>query len=470
MSDDAKLSFRKTPVWLDIQNTVLSGPKQVDFDVEVRINTAKNTISTLKVDEIEELCDYAQDTGGSIFISFFMPVGDYAYKLYPFRDLLEVMVRKIPQAEGMGEDTEATVTSVIYRGILNMDRNPKITGTRAETLDYQTLQTSKDIVKVTLELVDRNYELLRSQTVYGQSYRQVTPTKLISGLMVGESQKLIISGVPAIQGFDMVTADNSANMGDIIVPTMKIGNVPTYVQEKLAGVYNAGMGTFYARYKNIPSWFVYPLYNVKRFEDDVERVVFFIAPENELSGLDRTYKKSGKVLYVAITGGTTYDDDSQIGDLNNGVGIRQADADGIFSKPVDMTANGPVADRARLNREVANRPREDGIYYAPSSAPSANPFKNYSEVAQRQVSNVNIVWENAQPDLIYPGMPCKYVFMSGGEYIELKGTVLGKYARSTLIGAAATSRSYRTSCTLGLCLEYFDKTPTQPTQDTPGYF
>lgn len=470
MSDDAKLSFRKTPLWLDIKNTVMSGPKPVNFNIEVKINTTKGSFKTLKVTEVEENCDYAANTGGSMFISLYMAAGDYAYKLYPFRDLLEVIVRKIPQTEEGGEATEEAVSSVIYRGILDMTKNPKITGTRAEQLDYQTLQTSKDIVPVVLELVDRNFEVIRNQTVPGQAYQDTTPEQLISGLMVGQSQKFLVGGTPAIEGFDLVKPDNTASMGSIIVPTMKIANVPTFVQEKLNGVYTAGMGTFYARYKNKPSWFVYPLYNVKRFDDDVERVVFFIAPEDELSGLDRTYRKAGKVLYVAITGGTTYDDDSQIGDLNSGVGIRQADAGGIFSKPVQMTPEGPKADRARLNREVANRAREDGLYYAPTSAPSSNPFKNYSEVSQRQVSNVNIVWENAQPDLIYPGMPCKYVFMSGGNYTELKGVVLGKYARSTLTGAAATSSSYRTSCTLGLCLEYFDKTPDQPTQESPGYY
>lgn len=470
MSNDAKLPFRSTPLWLDIEQIAKSGPKNGKFDIDMRINTAKGVFPALKIIELEEKCDYAAETGGSMFVTFYMGVGDYTYKLYPFRDLIEVTLRKIPQNEEMGQETNANASSVIYRGILDIQKNPRVTATRTASLDYQTLQTSKEMVTVTLELVDRNFEVLRNLTVPGNTYREVTPSKLIAGLMVGQSQKIHVSGAPAIQGFDMFEADNSESMGDIIVPTMKVANVPTFVQEKLSGVYNTGMGTFFARYNGIPSWFVYPLFNVKRFDTDVERVVFFVAPPNELSGLDRTYRKAGKVLYVAITGGSNYDDDSQIGDLNQGVGIRQADANGIFNKPVQMTPEGPLADRARLNREVANRERPDGLYYAPTSAPSINPFKNYSEVAQRQVSNANIVWENAQPDLIYPGMPCKYVFMNAGNYSEIKGTVLGKYARSTLIGAAATSSSYRTSCTLGLCLEYFDKTPDQPTQDTPGFF
>lgn len=470
MSDDAKLAFRNTPLWLDIENVMRSGPKATNFDIELKINTAKGTFNAMKVIEIEENCDYAASTGGSMFVTFYMGVGDYSYKLYPFRDMIEVTARKILQTEEGGEATNSNASAVIYRGILDTAKNPRITGTRTESLDYQTLQTSKDIVKVVLELVDRNFEVIRNLTVPGQAYRGVTPKQLISGLMVGQSQKIVVSGLPAIQGFDLVEPDNSAPMSDVVVPTMKLANLPTFVQERLSGVYTAGMGTFFARYKGLPSWFVYPLFNVNRFDNDVERVVFFVAPPDELSGVDRTYRKAGKVLYVAITGGSNYNDDSQVGDLNQGVGIRQADADGIFSKPVEMTPQGPKADRARLNREIANRERVDGLYYAPTSAPSSNPFKNYSEVAQRQVANANIVWENAEPDLIYPGMPCKYVFMSGGNYSEIKGVVLGKYARSTLTGAAATSSSYRTSCTLGLCLEYFEKPPEQPTQNSPGYF
>lgn len=470
MNDEAKLPFRKTPVWFDIQSTILSGPKSVNFDTRVLINTDKGSFNVIKVLEFQEKCDYVKDVGPEKFIRFLIGAGDYVYKLYPYRDTLNVTVKKLPQSETMGEETEEESLTTRYRAILDMDKNPSVTGQRSSTLDYQSLQTSNQIVEVRLELQDRNYEVLRLQTVQGDSYRGVTPEQLIYGLMVGESQKFNIDGEPAIRGFDFVKPDNSAAMGNVTVPTMKIGNVPTFIQEKLNGVYNAGIGTFYERYKGIPSWFVYPLFKTQRFDDDVERVVFFIAPPNELSGLDRTYRKAGKILYIAVTGDVIYSDDSQIGDLNKGVGFRQADANGIFSKPIDMTPAGPVADRARLNREIAARERKDGLYYAPTLAPSVNPFKNYSQIAARQVSQVNIVWENSKPEYIYPGMPCKYVFMNAGEYIELKGTVLGKYSRSTLIGAAATSSSYRTSTQLGLCLEYFKVDPEQPVMNSPGNF
>lgn len=470
MNDEAKLPFRQTPLWLDIESTILSGPKQVDYNIDIQIHTEKGDFPILKVTNMTEGCDYVKNIGPETFIRFQMGLGDYTYRLYPFRDTIEVTMKMIPQLETGGDDMEAETPTIRYRGILDMNKNPKVTSTRAQQLDFQTLQMSNSLVEVVLELQDRNYEVLRMQTVPGCTYADTTPEQLIAGVLTGQSQKYHIDGQPAIQGFSLVKPDNTQPMKTIMVPTMKIADIPTFVQQKLNGVYSTGIGTFYERFAGKPSWFVYPLFNTTRFADDVERVVFFVVPPDELNGINRTFRKSGKVLYIAITGGNTYDDDSQIGDLNEGVGFRQADATGIITKPVEMTTNGPVADRARLNREIGNRERKDGLYYAPTIAPSVNPFKNYSQIAQRQVSNVNVFWQNSNPKLIYPGMPCKYVFMSGGEYIEITGTVLGKFTSTDLNGAAATSSTYRTNTQLGLCLEYFEKTPDQPVEDSPGTF
>lgn len=467
---NSNVNIRKTPVWQGVESTILSGPKLSRSDLNIVIHTKAGDFNVIKVKEVQEKHDYSSDIYGSMFMTFSIGLGDYVYKLYPFRDSLEVSVKRIPKSENNTASNNSPVEASRYRAFMSLKVNTRITGDRVTQMGYQELNQT-DLVEVNLELFDRNHEVLRAATTMGGIYPQSTPQQLISGLMIGESNKWIVDGAPAIANFNMVTPDNTSMITDPYIPSMKLGLIPTYVQEKLLGVYSSGIGTHYQRYEGKPSWWVYPLFNTDRFDEDVERVVFFAIPENELSGLDRSYRKEGKILYVVLTDKRSYSDDSQVSDLNAGVGVRIPSATGVFNGGAELEKTGMVADRARLNTEVANRQRLDGVYYAPSVEPSDNPFKYYSQLAAKQTSRLNVVWENSHPEYIYPAMPCKYIFMDQGQYRELKGIILGKYTVESLTGPIATSSSYQRNTSLGIALEYYDGEPEeQPTQKSPGTF
>lgn len=467
MSTAASVPFELTPLWLDVKTTILSGSKPVKFDTRIQLHTPSNDVNILRVTEIEESADYVKDFCQTMHIRFMIGLGDYVYKLYPYRNLIEVSVKKVPQTMDSGTDYTHQIETVRYRGVLNLTQNPALTGKRITNQDCETLNQNQ-IVEVLIELVDRNLEVLRVANVLGGVYPNVTPERLIAGLMTSESNKYQVDGKPAIEAFNIVEPDNTTPIKQAIIPSGKrLVEIPLFIQQMLQGVYSAGIGTFFQRYNNKPGWFVYPLYNPNTFDKDVERVVLFAVPEDKLSGIDVTYRKEGKILYIAVTGQQQYYDDSQISDLNAGVGFRLPSADAIMNKPVHMTDDGPLADRASVNTEVGNRTRPDGLYLAPMKSPSSNPFKHYSKVAARQMAELNLVWENSHPDLIYPGMPCKYVFMDNGEYKEVRGVILGKYSVEALIGNPVTSQTYRTSTHLGLCVEYYENSPEQPA--TPSY-
>lgn len=470
MSEYKAVPLEQTPIWQDIKATILSGAKPVNFDYALQVHTKTGDFTALKIIEFQESNDYVADTFGSIHIQFMVSAADYNFKLYPYRDFLEVSIKKIPQKENNAIDDSGAIESIRYRGILNIKKNPRVTGDRITDMDYNSLVSSPPVT-VSLELQDRNQEILRVAMIEGDIYPGATMKQVISGVMAGESNKFLIDGSPAVQQFDLVDPDNSDEVPNCYIPSIKLSLVPTYLQEKSMGVYSTGLGTHYQRYNGLPSWFVYPLYNTDRFDQDVDRAVIFAVPQDRLSGIDRTYRKEGKILYIAATGGRDYVDDSQLNDLNQGVGVRIPNAGGIFNGGADMNPSGPVTDRARLNTEVATRGRPDDVYYAPVVEATDNPFKHYSQLAARQVSQLNIVWENSYPEHIYPGMPCKYVFMDKGEYKELKGVILGKYSVLSLIGSPATSNTYRQSTHLGICLEYYiDDEAKFPTQASPGNF
>jgi len=470
MQEGLSASFEKTALWLDVKDIIESKNNITNQVKKMRIHTKESDFDVWKIIEIQENHDYVADTAGSLIVRFLIGLGDYTYKLYPFRDTLEATLKTQPMNQQTGFDEQADSPTVRYRAILDMKYNKALTGDRISNQDYETLD-QVDVVEVRLELQDRNLEVIRSSILEGGCYRQITADKLLTSIMMDKAKQFIIDGKPSIECFNLIKPDNTEYMPSVVIPSgVKTMLLPTFIQEKGLGVYKTGMGTHYQRFQNKPSMFVYSLYDTDQFDEDVERVIFFSVPQDKLSGIDKTWKKEGKILYVACTGSQQYNDDSQLGDLNRGVGFRMADARSMQGRPGLIKDNQVLADRSRLNTEVGTRNREDGIYYAPVVGSSANPFRMYSQVAARQVSQVNLVWENSAPDMLYPGMPCKYVFLDHGNYREIKGRVLGKYSVTSLLGAAVTSEVYKTSTHVGMCLEYYDKTPEQPAATSPGIF
>lgn len=472
MQEGTSNNFEDTPLWLDVQSVFKAVDRRSNTDRTIRIHTKDGDFDVWKIIEIQEKNDYVSDYGGSVIVRFYIGLGDYVYKLYPYRDTLEASVKTVILRDDRSIDEDTEVPTYRYRALLNIDENPSLTGDKLSNQSYQSLNQT-DMVQVCMELQDRNFEVLRSSTVEGFPYMSVTPQQLITCSMIDKSNQYVIDGKPAIEVFNFDPPDNQESMPTAVIETgTKVALIPTYVQEKLLGVYKFGLGTHYQRYLNKPTWFVYPLYNPDRFDNDVDRMVIFVVPQDKLPGIDRTWRKEGKVLYILTTGDRQYTDDSQVSDLNKGLGFRMADARAVETKPadVDVRTSKVFADRARFNTEIGVKSRTDGIFYAPTVSSSANPYKMYSRIAARQVSQVNIVWENSNAELVYPGMPCKYVFMDHGEYVELKGTILGKYTVTAVIGAPTTSTLYKTSTSLGMCLEYHEKTPEQPDAISPGTF
>lgn len=449
MSETEVARFESSPLWKDVKKTLEKAKSYTPVSREVMIHTKDKDFKALKIIELSEKNDYAIDLGGTSHLRIAVGLGDYVADIYPYRDTLEITIKRIPS------DPEAEVVTVKYRGVLDAKKNPPPpTATRAGQFNKESLNTS-GIVELNIELIDRNYEVLRVATVSSHIYNGAKVKDLISGAMVGESNLYQIDGKPSIEAFNIVDPDNTTPISTCVFPTgLKIGNIPTFIQERSKGVYKYGLGTHFQRYNGKAAWWVYPLFDMSRFDQDVDRAVIFAVPPDRMAGIDRTFHKEGKILFIVAAGDQKYSDDAQLSDLNDGGGFRIANADAIMSKPAHIKDGNVKFDRTRLNTEIITRQRTDGLVNAPTKAPSSNLYKAYSELAERQGATLQLVWENSDPDLVYPGMPVKYVFMDKGDYRELKGTLLGRFSSSQLDGNLGTSTNFRTSTTLAMRVSY----------------
>lgn len=462
--------FTSTPVWADVQTILDSGQKSVHYEYRGMLHTEKEDIAVMRISSIVLYRDFFNMLGDRLVVSFTMLFGDYVTRLYPFRNNLEFTIKDIELGETSSSKKEnSTIYTERYKAVFMFEENPKIAGTGIEINDYESLNKAAPVT-VKLELLDRSLEPLRIKTTSG-IFRQTTPLKVITSVLLQESYNVLVDGKPAVDGISVYEPSNNETLPHIVLPTgINITSIPTYLQENQTGVYTGGIGTYLQRYNGKKIWFVYPFYQVERFDKKLDKAIIYSVPKERLPGIDRTYNKDGSVVSIIATGDKNFTDNADVGYINKGVGFRMPEGRSFMRKPVLITEEGPVADRTRLNFEVITTARKDGLNYAPMKKASSNPYKEYSDVLARSMTRVDLVWENANPRMIYPGMPCKYVYVDKAKTIELKGTIIYVEAFTSLQGNSMTSKSYRTAAQLTLIVEKPTFIPSTPIDETYGTF
>ena len=465
----SKGSFEDSTIWPEIKDIIGSKDVLVLYDYKGTLHTAKEDVAVWDLSSVETTRDYLTEIGETSRIIFRLGLGDYVNRVFPYRQNLEFTVKKIPlSSTGDMKAKNGTTAVMRYKAIFNPANNPPVGGSELEAHSAEDLNNT-DMVEIHLELVDRSLEPLRIKTT-GGSYRKVKAAALIRAILGGESLQVLVDGKPSIHGLDLVEPDNQEVINNVnIKDGTLISAIPTLIQHTTGGVYNRGIGTFFQTFGGKKMWFVYPVYDTERFDSKDKRMIFYSVPQERLPQLDRSYCQLGNVTKVAITAQRKYNDNAELGFMNQGSGFRMADANAFMKKPVVMVDGKPKGSRARLNHEVIIKDRKDGLNYAPvaEGGPSSNPFFQRSAVVARSMAQLDLVWENANPDLIYPGMPCKYIYLSQGKAISLKGTILFVHAFTARV-ERQNAAAFRTTCRITIACEAQTKIPDLPTTDAVG--
>lgn len=447
------VELERLPLWPDIRMIIRSGPKPVRYEYTALIHTPVDDFAVLKVVTFDIVRDYVSHVTDYLVVELMMPIGDYMRKFYPYRANFEVTIARRPLGEiGTRDKANTSIEMDRYKGIF-MAKNPSFKGMEYDLFDITRLNLM-GTVELKLQLVDRRFEVLSKSRVYGV-YRNTTMKNLLYGIFAERSSSVLIDGKIAVDGIDLVAPSNTQPISQLVIPESEIHlqDLPSYLQQNSLGVYNAGVGTYFQTYLGKHLWFIYPLYDVRRFKTNVKKMVIFAAPQTRLYGIERTYRVEPDVVYIIASGDKVFHDTAEVEFMNKGIGFRMTDAEAIMKKPVVMTEAGPVGSRSRLNNEVALRDRDDGMTYAPLGDRdiSANPFAEYSKILQREGARVDLVWQNALEDLVYPGMPCKYVFLEDDDRVtELTGTILYAHYLIQTETPGLASRSHSTTCQMTL--------------------
>lgn len=415
------MEIEHTPIYREVQTILGSGVTSANLTWNALIHYGTNgeTYSPLAVMSLNTSRDYVSNYGDVVTLTVMMPLGDYARLIYPNRVGLEVTLTQQTLLEFTDSvDANGKSNSERYSAVLiDQDRSPTV-GQGQEVNDIDSLNLTQ-ILEVHFQIYDKAFEQLRVVEV-GGLYRTCKVSDVITTLLTNAVQAPKVSAERAIEGVDMVVADNKDVKGQLVIPHgVHLFDVADFIQARY-GVYNAGLGS----YLQNKTWFVYPLYDTTEFHQRKQTITFFVLPKRKFANIERTYDVNGNSITVLVTGETGFKDDSGTNYVNAGNGVRFTSAPALMERPVTTGGNKATIKRDSNNNEFVAGDAV-GVNNAPTSARriTANPFVAYSELAAKNGGMLRVVWQNSDATLITPGMAVKVIYMDGENIVAVYGIV-----------------------------------------------
>lgn len=315
------MEFEKTPLWADVRRIFKDPAKPVRNVYTGKIHTVNEDIEVVKIVTLDIERNYKDNIGDNIIVECIVPFGQYLKRIYPNRQNLEFTLSKRQLLEAGVAATNASGMEIErFKMIFIQGHNEEPSGTEYNGVDEHTLNSTK-IVTVKAQLLNRSLEPLRIKTT-GGIFKNVTQTDIIQSVLLGESKNILIDGKPAIDGIDMVSANNDEKVKHAIIPHgTHVTSIPTFFQEQLNGVYNGGIGTYLQSVNNKRIWFIYPLYDYSRFDQNVKKIIIYAVPKNRFPMIERTYRQQGDITYIAASNQKSYSDSGESGVMNAGSGF-----------------------------------------------------------------------------------------------------------------------------------------------------
>lgn len=382
-----------------------------------------DTIAAFKVISIDRICDYESNFTDEIIVRLLVPLGKYSYRIYPYLDHLEATLYRFnPKSDvtqmlegAQSDSSERFVVTVINppAPAVEMNHTNQPSEGALDVMNFMTLD---------IQLINKAVNQMRMRAV-GGSFRDCNSADVIKYLLTSESQKIEVSSEYLPKGVDMIPPTDPVKRKHIVIPQgTRLVDVPNYIQKHCGGVYSTGLSYYFQN----DTWFVHPSYDTARY-DTTEKILTIInVPANKMPGIEKTYILDGNHLSVIATGETKVANTSEKLLLNEGNGVRFADANKFMESFVETTDNKAIASRGRTNNEFITVTRGDGDnnVMISNNPINANPMMEYSKLAARDGVMVLMSWENSDPSLIYPGMPVRMKYLDGEEIREIDGVVL----------------------------------------------
>ena len=321
--------------------------------------------------------------------------------------------------------------------------------TRSGQLSGNQTDNLGELVEINVQLIERGLSEFRLWD-QGGVYRNVTVLQLLQGLM---SLPLKTLNQDMTTGFNVTVypPDNTNIYYQRLIPNgIRLTDLPGFIQ-KTWGVYSSGLGSYLRK----GMWYIYPLYDMSRYNKETKRLTIINIPPNEMMGNPNSYVMIDNELYILTTGITKHIDESDRNLDTTGTGFRTAKAGNLMDK-FTQSANGNTVIAPGSNMvsvSYDSRASELTNLKTPDKLLSCNPWADSSRVIMNLTNLIKVTQEYSNHDLFMPYMPVKFIYKKLGKPQVLYGVLLGVESHSSSPLQSSLDKRYRTSSLLTIAVE-----------------
>lgn len=420
----------------EIHQILNSLDTNVNFTWNVVIVANGQQIVPLNVMSIDINCDYENNYADVVIVKVCVGYGTYAHDIVPYKSDLKVILKKMPRgAKGNTEMTVTPDTEEVFRATL-MGATQETTAVKHAVVRDKEAADLTGIRYVELQLQDMALEQIRLFT-FGSSFNNVVPGDVLRAILTSASRQIKVDNVHAISGVNMMDYNNKERFDHVIIPHgTPLTKLPDYIQSKAGGIYSTDIGFYLSK----GWWYVWGLYDYKRFDTAQKKITILLLPPNYLNGVERTFRLTPNQVIIMATGGSVHVDISDNYTMNQGNAVRYPDPRKLFDGFAKVENNKAMASRGSNVSEyvgVASKTGLTNAQMAPNGA-TRNSYHQASQLAKRNGSFMMVNWQNSDPSVIRPDMPVQVLYLENDIPKTLYGTLIGAqtYINDTMQGIA----------------------------------
>lgn len=445
----------------EIDEILKSPVSTVFFDIDITIHTPKKDIKVLYPESLGRLKDYVNRYSDLVNIACAIPLGTLIHEIFPYKEELEITLKLIPlRSTTTYEKYEAGVIRQTRYIAKLTEQSSKLAEGNSDVMTSRKLGDESQISSVSFQLVGKSAHDIKEFTV-GFIARKVIPMDVILFALTAYSKEIVTDSGEAIKGVTIAPGYDKKEREHVIIPQLtRLVDLPNNINRSCGGLYPTG----FSYYLDEAFWFVYPMFDVKRYATSDDTLTIINVPKNRLPGTEKTFRLTPTQLIIISTGEVKHQDEFEYKKGSIGNAVRFVDAKKVQedfgkkelnkfipSKPLNTTESAMGADDPNpVHQHVTET----------TTKVTGAPNHEYSRLAEQAGSRIMVTWENSNDSLLIPGMPVRYMFLANGQARQLYGTLLA--AETSMVPTNNTPTKKRlTSTTVLSCFVERDITQTK---------
>lgn len=432
ISDISQTTFNR-----EVTKVINDESKQPFYKWKAVLIADKTKINVFYFNALSNNRDYVNNYTDAICLDLVLNDQEYQRLVVPNRHKLRIRIFKEPVALLSGNSVPGKTVCQEFIAML-YDNSSAIMESNTLMNTNSAVGQRAQLVTVRFFLLNKTIENLRLRLL-GPTFRETLAAECIRGMLHQETTASASKVSEIYNGLDLVEGHNSVIKKQIMIPhgtpVIGEGSVIRQIEEDVGGIYNSGFGYYYQQ----GYWYLYPPFNTERFNTSKARTLTIInVPQDRYPGMEKTYRTTATQLIVISTGATVHQDNSGSAQKNDGNAVMYVDSNKIFNDFYKMEGDKLVVDaKTNVNKfgiKEEDRTTNNQEAVVKNKGVSSQYFKEFGKLSLRLGMIIGCKWENADPDLIYPGMPVCFMYLDGDQPRQVYGSVIGSSVIVTAIG------------------------------------